>query len=293
MGEGREGREGGGEGKEELLGRGQRNAILASRTRVGGEEGRGGEGGVAGKRTEERYPGQSHPGRWEREGRGGKGEGKEELLGRGQMNALLASRTRVSGGREGRGGEGGVVGKRAEERYPGQSHPGRWGGRGGGEGKEELLGRGQRNAILASRTRVSGGREGRGGEGGVVGKRAEERYPGQSHPGRWGGGGEGRGGEGGVAGKRAEERYPGQSHPGRWGKGEGRGGEEKEGLLGRGQRNAILASRTRVGGGRGSGRGGEGKEELLGRGQKNAILASRTRVSGGRGRGGQLPQGGE
>ena len=76
------------------------------------------------------------------------------------------------------------------------------------EPQEELLGRGQRNAILASRTRVSGGR-GRGGEG--------------------------RGGEGEVAGKRTEERYPGQSHPGRWGGGEGRGGrscwEEDRGML--------------------------------------------------------------
>ena len=57
----------------------------------------------------------------------------------------------------------GVAGKRTEERYPSQPHPGQWGEgvwRGGGGWIRELLGRGQRSTILASRTRVSGERGG-------------------------------------------------------------------------------------------------------------------------------------
>ena len=65
--------------------------------RRGGVEGRGRvDKGVAGKRTEERYPSQPRPGQW--------GEG---------------------GGVEGRGRvDKGVAGKRTEERYPSQPHPG-------------------------------------------------------------------------------------------------------------------------------------------------------------------------
>ena len=65
----------------------------------------------------------------------------------------------------------------------------------------------------------------------------------------------------GVAGKRTEERYPRQAHPGQWGEGgvcvEGSVRVDKE-LLGRGQRSAILASRTRVSAERGCGGEGEG-----------------------------------
>ena len=74
------------------------------------------------------------------------------------------------GGVEGRGRvDKGVAGKRTEERYPSQPRPGQW-GEGGGVWRggvgwiRELLGRGQRSAILASRTRVSEER-GCGGEG--------------------------------------------------------------------------------------------------------------------------------
>ena len=65
--------------------------------------------------------------------------------------------------------------------------------------------------------------EGRGRvDKGVAGKRTEERYPSQPHPGQWGEGGvEGGGGrvDKGVAGKRTEEHYPSQPRPGQWGDG--------------------------------------------------------------------------